>query len=265
MNAATPQRPVLTHQPTSQKRKRISDGEPSDETFTGNDSGMLMNMDDMNGIHGAVIEGGGQGWQGRLFEGDNRETKVSFTLRNRPLLTDSCRLERELVQRKGADLLHILLQQLRTVDNTPNSTIDDPFLSQQYSTCGQTVGMSLPPTPATLNGHTEYPGVPLNLNAVNTGMDVDMSGTSYLAPGQNPLSVQPFSPSLGAPPSSIGLLQPSASSDKGPQPVNTSVAPPSVAMHEMQESEGLEVGQGISKEDMLRIKQEVANARNVHG
>jgi hypothetical protein len=77
MNGATPQRPALTHQPTSTKRKRTADGDSVEETSTADDSGMMMNMDEMNGLHGAVLEGGGQGWQGRLFEGDNRETKVS--------------------------------------------------------------------------------------------------------------------------------------------------------------------------------------------
>lgn len=155
---------------------------------------------------------------------------------------------------------------MRTADNTPSSMIDDPFLSQQYNTFGHSVGMSMPPTPATLNGfndHLAVSQISLNDNGVNQGMDVDMLSQPKLTPGQNPLSVQPFSPTLGAPPSSVGLLQPFASTDAVPQQ-NKSAAP-SVAMHEMQESEGLEVGQGMSEGDMLRIRQEVANARNVHG
>ncbi|KAJ9115878.1 hypothetical protein QFC22_005020 [Naganishia vaughanmartiniae] len=226
MNGATPQRPALTHQPTSTKRKRTADGDPDEETSMADDSGM-MNMDEMNGIHGAVLEGGGQGWQGRLFEGDNRETK-----------------------------------QMRTADNTPSSIMDDPFLSQQYNTFGHSVGMSMPPTPATLDGlndHSAVSQMSLNGNGVDQGMDVDMSSQPKHAPGQNPLSVQPFSPTLGAPPSSIGLLQPFANTDA---PQNKS-AP--LAMHEIQECEGAELGQGMSEGDMLRIRKEVANARNVHG
>lgn len=42
------------------------------------DSGIVTDMDDMGGIHGAIIENSGPGWQGRIFEGDNRETKVSL-------------------------------------------------------------------------------------------------------------------------------------------------------------------------------------------
>jgi hypothetical protein len=152
---------------------------------------------------------------------------------------------------------------MRTADNTPSSMIDDPFLNQQYDTFGHGVGMSMPPTPATLGGFTDHLAVSqmsLNGNGTNPEMDVDMSSQLKPAPGQNPLSVQPFSPTLGAPPSSIGLLQPFASTDV---PQNKSA--PSVAMHEMQESESAELGQGMNEDDMLRIRQEVTNARNVHG
>jgi hypothetical protein len=45
------------------------------------DSGMVTDLDDMGGIHGAIIENSGPGWQGRIFEGDNRETKVSLVYR----------------------------------------------------------------------------------------------------------------------------------------------------------------------------------------
>lgn len=78
MNGTTPQRPSLVHQPTSTKRKRLSDGQADDDMAIGDDSGMVNGMDDMGGIHGAVVENGGPGWQGRIFENDTRETKVSF-------------------------------------------------------------------------------------------------------------------------------------------------------------------------------------------
>lgn len=134
---------------------------------------------------------------------------------------------------------------MRTVDNTPTSLIDDPFLSAMSA---PNVGMSLPVTPMTINGFPEEQRPTAN------GMDVDMSGTGVKF-GQNPLSVQPFSSTLSAPPS-VGLLQ----------PVGTAQGTvPAVPMHEMQESEGLEIGQGMSEVDMQRIRQEVANARNVHG
>jgi hypothetical protein len=126
--------------------------------------------------------------------------------------------------------------------------IDDPFLTHQHTTA-QSVGMSLPMTPVTITGFSDERGT--------NGMDVDMSGTNAnLIPGQNPLSVQPFSPTLSAP-SSVGLLQPIGSTAQ-----EKSLPMP---MHEMQESEGLEVGQGMTELDMQRIRQEVANARNVHG
>lgn len=136
--------------------------------------------------------------------------------------------------------------------------IDDPFLSQHMMAAQN--GMSLPMTPATINGFPDdsVRGL-VNGNGTSTGMDVDMSGTK-LAPGQNPLSVQPFSPSLAAP-SSIGLLQPA-----GPVAVMQGKSTlPAVPMHEMQENEGLEIGQGMTEVDMQRIRQDVANARNVHG
>lgn len=138
--------------------------------------------------------------------------------------------------------------------------IDDPFLTHQHMTTAQNVGMSLPMTPVTINGFPDERGsVNGNGNGTN-GMDVDMSGTNAkLTPGQNPLSVQPFSPTLSAPPSSVGLLQPigsTAAQEKSSLPL---------PMHEMQESEGLEIGQGMTELDMQRIRQEVANARNVHG
>lgn len=143
---------------------------------------------------------------------------------------------------------------MRTADNTPTSMIDDPFLSQQIPVTSN-VGMSLPMTPMTING---FPDGSAQFGANGT-MDVDMFGTSKPMPGQHPLSVQPFSPSLGAP-SSIGLLQPA-----GPtEPVQPRTVP-SVPMHEMQENEGLEIGSGMGEADMQRIRQEVVNARNVHG
>jgi hypothetical protein len=130
---------------------------------------------------------------------------------------------------------------MRTADNTPTSMIDDPFLSAMSA---QNVGMSLPMTPVTLNGFPEERGM-------MNGMDVDVSAIKL---GENPLSVQPFSSTLSAPPS-VGLLQ----------PVGATQTVPAVPMHEMQESEGLEIGQGMTENDMQRIRQEVANARNVHG
>jgi hypothetical protein len=79
MNGTTPQRPSLVHQPTSTKRKRLSDGQADEDMNMGDDSGMANGMDDMHmgGIHGNVVENGGSGWQGRIFENDTRETKVS--------------------------------------------------------------------------------------------------------------------------------------------------------------------------------------------
>jgi hypothetical protein len=76
MNGVTPQRPTLVHQPTSQKRKRLSDGNAENDLPVADDSGMVTE-DDMGGIHGGIIENSGPGWQGRIFEGDKRETKVS--------------------------------------------------------------------------------------------------------------------------------------------------------------------------------------------
>jgi hypothetical protein len=79
MNGTTPQRPSLVHQPTSTKRKRLSDGQADEDMNMGDDSGMANGMDDMHmgGIHGNVVENGGSGWQGRIFKNDTRETKVS--------------------------------------------------------------------------------------------------------------------------------------------------------------------------------------------
>ena len=77
MNANTPQRPSLVHQPTSTKRKRLSEGQADDDLVMGDDSGMANGMDDTGGIHGTVVENGGPGWQGRIFPHDTRETKVS--------------------------------------------------------------------------------------------------------------------------------------------------------------------------------------------
>lgn len=81
MNGTTPQRPSLVHQPTSTKRKRLSEGQADEDMNMGDDSGMANGMDDMHmgGIHGNVVENGGSGWQGRIFENDTRETKVSFS------------------------------------------------------------------------------------------------------------------------------------------------------------------------------------------
>jgi hypothetical protein len=140
---------------------------------------------------------------------------------------------------------------MRTADNTPASIIDDPFLSQQFAGASN-IGMSLPMTPMTINTFPDASAQP----SVNGSMDVDRP-----APGQHPLSVQPFSPSLGAP-SSIGLMQPVGQIEV---PQQTGGTVPLVPMHEMQESEGLEVGSGMGEADMQRIRQEVANARNVHG
>lgn len=136
---------------------------------------------------------------------------------------------------------------MRTADNTPTSMIDDPFLSAMSA---QNVGMSLPMTPVTLNG---FPEEQRTMNGNGHRMDIDMSGTNVKL-GEHPLAVQPFSSTLSAPPS-VGLLQ----------PIGATQTVPAVPMHEMQESEGLEIGQGMTENDMQRIRQEVANARNVHG
>ena len=237
MNGTTPQRPTLVHQPTSTKRKRLSDGQADDDMVMADDSGMANGMEDMGGIHGAVVENGVPGWQGRIFEHDKRETKVSCFMLQKVLLTETGRS----------------LQQMRTADNTPTAILDDPFLAQQFPITSN-AGMSLPMTPVTVNGFPDASAQP----ALNGSMDVDKP-----MPGQHPLSVQPFSPSLGAP-SSIGLLQPAGPADADAVPTTTHTVP-SVPMHEMQESEGLEIGSGMGEADIQRIRQEVANARNVHG
>lgn len=140
---------------------------------------------------------------------------------------------------------------MRTADNTPTTILDDPFLSQQFPITSN-AGMSLPMTPMTINGFPDASAQP----PTNGSMDVDKP-----MPGQHPLSVQPFSPSLGAP-SSIGLLQPAGPTEAVASGPRTA---PAVPMHEMQESEGLEIGNEMCEADMQRIRQEVANARNVHG